>query len=72
VEVIEHWCGVRPASRDRRPILGVTAPGEAVLNGLGSRGVILAPWCARHLAEHLFDGEPLDPEVSVSRFTDVA
>ena len=27
---------------------------------------------ARHLIEHLFDGEPLDPEVSVARFGTVA
>jgi glycine oxidase len=71
-EVIDHWWGVRPAAIDRRPIMGVIAPGEAVLNGLGSRGVLLAPWCARHLIEHLFDGEPLDPEVSVARFGTVA
>ncbi|MCB0781357.1 MAG: FAD-binding oxidoreductase, partial [Flavobacteriales bacterium] len=38
-EVVDHWAGVRPASRDRRPILGRIAPHEAVLNGLGSRGV---------------------------------
>ena len=68
MEVVEHWWGVRPTTRDRRPLLGRTAPHEAVLNGLGSRGVLLAPWCAQHLAAHLFDGGALDPEVDVSRF----
>ena len=68
MEVEEHWWGVRPTTRDRRPLLGRTAPHEAVLNGLGSRGVLLAPWCAQHLAAHLFDGVALDPEVDVSRF----
>jgi glycine oxidase len=67
-EVLEQASGVRPTSRDRRPILGRTAPHEAVFNGLGSRGVLLAPWCARHLAAHLFDGAPLDPEVDAARF----
>lgn len=69
VEVLDHWCGVRPASKDRRPILGRTGPHEAVFNGLGSRGVILAPWCAQHLCDHLFEGLPLDPEVDPARFT---
>lgn len=68
VEVLEHWAGVRPASKDRRPILGRTAPHEAVLTGLGSRGALLAPWCATHLAEHLIDGKALDAEVDVARF----
>lgn len=65
--VEEQQVGVRPTSRDRRPLLGVTAPGQAVLNGLGSRGVLLAPWCAAHLADHLFNGAPLDAEVAWDR-----
>ncbi|MCW5899846.1 MAG: FAD-binding oxidoreductase [Flavobacteriales bacterium] len=68
-QVLDHWSGVRPTSRDRRPIMGRTSAHEAVLNGLGSRGVLLAPWCADHLAGHLLDGAPLDPEVDVVRFT---
>lgn len=68
VQVVEHWAGVRPASADRRPILGRITPRQVVLNGLGSRGVLLAPWCAAHLAAHLLDGLQLDPEVDVARF----
>jgi len=70
VEVLDHWCGVRPASKDRRPILGRIGAHEAVFNGLGSRGVVLAPWCAQHLCDHLMDGAAIDPEVSVARFAD--
>ncbi|MCB9168832.1 MAG: FAD-dependent oxidoreductase [Flavobacteriales bacterium] len=68
VEVLEHWAGVRPASRDRRPIMGRLDRHEAVFNGLGSRGVLLAPWCAQHLAAHLLDGSDLDAEVDLARF----
>jgi glycine/D-amino acid oxidase-like deaminating enzyme len=68
VEVLEHWAGVRPAARDRRPLLGRVAPNVAVLNGLGSRGVTLAPWCAEHLMGHLLDGAGLDPEADIARF----
>jgi len=68
VEVLDHWCGVRPASKDRRPVLGGIGPHELVFNGLGSRGVALAPWCAQHLCDHVFDGKALDEEVRVERF----
>ena len=68
VEVLEHWAGVRPAAKDRRPLLGRIGPHEAVLNGLGSRGALLAPWCATHLADHLLNGAQLDPEVDLARF----
>jgi len=67
-EVMDQWAGVRPTSADRRPIMGAIAPHEAVLNGLGARGVLLAPWCAAHLADHLFAGQSLDPEVDGARF----
>lgn len=71
VEVVEHRWGVRPASKDRRPILGPVVNGDRVvaMNGLGARGVLLAPWCADHLLDHLFAGQPLDPEVNPLRFT---
>jgi hypothetical protein len=42
---------------------------EALFNGLGSRGVLLAPWCSQHLADHLFRGMPLDAEVAQLRET---
>jgi glycine oxidase len=71
-DVVGQWTGVRPTSADRRPILGRIAAHEAVLNGLGSRGVLLAPWCAAHLADHLFAGQSLHPEVDVSRFVSLA
>jgi glycine/D-amino acid oxidase-like deaminating enzyme len=67
-EVVDHQAGVRPTAQDRRPILGSIGPHEAVFNGLGSRGVLLAPWCAAQLADHLFQGMPLDPAVDATRF----
>ncbi|MBL0129266.1 MAG: FAD-dependent oxidoreductase [Flavobacteriales bacterium] len=68
VQVLDHWAGVRPAAKDRRPILGRTGEHTMVFSGLGSRGALLAPWCADHLAAHILKGEPLDPEVDVARF----
>lgn len=68
VEVIDHWAGVRPAAKDRRPILGRTGTHEWLFTGLGSRGGLLAPWSAAHLVEHIIDGKPLDPDVDAGRF----
>lgn len=68
IEVVAQHAGVRPAARDRRPILGKVGAHEAVLNGLGARGVLLAPWCAGQLLGHLFDGAALAPEVDHARF----
>lgn len=69
VHVVEHHAGVRPASRDRRPLIGRISHDEAVINGLGSRGVLIAPWCAQHLLDHLLNGSPLDPAVLADRMT---
>ncbi len=66
-EVVDQWSGVRPTTSDRRPILGRVGTHEAVMNGLGSRGVLQAPWCAQQLAAHLFDHAALDPEVCHDR-----
>ena len=70
VQVLDHWAGVRPAASDRRPILGRIASHQAVFTGLGSRGGLLAPWCAAHLADHLLAGSALDPEVDLKRFNE--
>lgn len=68
VELVAAHAGVRPAARDRRPILGLTGPRTAMFNGLGARGVMQAPWCANHLLDHLFCGRPLDAEVDAGRY----
>lgn len=46
-----HDVGLRPVSRDRRPVVG-SLPGREgwfVLNGLGTRGVLIGPRWAQHL-----------------------
>lgn len=69
IDVVEHHAGVRPTTKDRRPLLGKLNAHQAVFNGLGSRGAMIAPWCAQHLIEHLFDERPIDPEVDLARFS---
>ncbi len=68
-EVIGHRAGIRPCTRDTRPYLGPHPElrGLFVCNGLGSKGALLAPWLARHLADHLISGTPLDSEIDCHR-----
>jgi glycine/D-amino acid oxidase-like deaminating enzyme len=48
-QVIDHQAGLRPASRDRHPYIGVHPKHRNlyVMNGLGSKGVIMAPWLGK-------------------------
>lgn len=68
--VVRQESGIRPTVPDRRPLLGTHPEHEnlAILNGLGSRGVLLAPLLARHLYEHLENGTALWPEIDIDRY----
>jgi len=70
IEVVDHRAAVRPAARSKRPYLGrhPKHSEHVILNGLGAKGTLWAPWAAGHLAAHLFDGEKLDPEVDIRRW----
>ena len=70
VQVIEQFAGIRPSSRDRRPIIGVHPehPHMAILNGLGTRGVMLAPGLAWLLANALEGDDCIPPVWNASRF----
>lgn len=67
--VIEHRAGVRPATRDRLPLLGrhPDRPTLVLFNGFGARGSLTIPWYAERLADHLFDGAALPAEVDLRR-----
>jgi glycine/D-amino acid oxidase-like deaminating enzyme len=69
-EVIEHLAGVRPTVKDRRPLVGThrTHKNIHLLNGLGTRGVMLGPFLAKSLLEFLENDIPLDNEISIERF----
>lgn len=68
--VVKHEAGIRPASRDRKPIIG-THPqfnNLHVINGLGTRGVMIAPSMALQLFQNIINQKPLDPEADLKRF----
>ncbi|AWV98154.1 NAD(P)/FAD-dependent oxidoreductase [Arcticibacterium luteifluviistationis] len=68
--IIAQSAGVRPAVDDRRPILGKhpKQPNIVIFNGLGTKGVSLAPYLSRQLAEHLIEGKEIDSESTIERF----
>ena len=70
-KVLSQLAAVRPTVRDRRPLLGRHPhhPQLAVFNGLGTKGASLAPYWAEQLVRYLLDGEMLDREVDVRRFS---
>jgi glycine/D-amino acid oxidase-like deaminating enzyme len=70
-EVRAQRAGVRPAVRDRKPLLGrhPEVPVLSIFNGFGSKGVMLAPRLAALLADHLENtGTELWPEVNIKRY----
>ncbi len=69
-EVIKQVSGIRPASRDRKPLAGQHPEHRALYccNGFGSRGVIIAPAIAKNLVSHIEDNATLDPETDIKRF----
>lgn len=69
-EIVDQNAGVRPTVTDRRPLVGVHPDFHqlALLNGLGTRGVMIAPSMALQLLEHLENGNVLDPEIDIKRF----
>ena len=69
-EIVDHVAGIRPTIVDRRPLLGVHPEHNqlAILNGLGTRGVMIAPLMAITLYRYLEHHVSLDNVVSIARF----
>ena len=69
-EIVGQRAGLRPTTHDRRPVLGLLPkyPQIGVFNGLGTKGVSLAPYFAHQFAEFLINGSEIEPEVQIERF----
>ena len=68
--IVQHQAGVRPSSGDRRPIIGPHPIHNNVFifNGLGTKGVMLAPYFAKKFVNFYLQKEALLADVNVSRF----
>ena len=70
-EIENQWAGIRPATIDRRPVLGSHPENKNlyVFNGLGTKGVMLAPYFAKEMLSFLsLDNYALHHEVKAERF----
>ena len=69
-EIVDQSAGIRPTVIDRRPMIGVHPEHKhlAILNGLGTRGVMLAPLMAKNLYGLLENDDHLENEISIDRF----
>jgi len=69
-EVVNQVAGIRPTTIDRRPFVGKHPEfnNVFVLNGLGTRGVMISPYVAEQLFNCIELESPLDPEIDINRF----
>lgn len=65
----QEW-GLRPTTPDRRPIMGrhPVHTRVYVFNGMGTKGVSLAPFFSEVLIRSIENGEPLNKEVDIERY----
>ena len=69
-EIIEHFAGVRPTVKDRKALIGTHFKYKNlhILNGMGTRGVMLAPTMAKILFESIEFGTAIEMSININRF----
>lgn len=70
-EVVNQVAGIRPTVKDRRPLVGKHSEYKNmyILNGLGTRGVMIGPYVAQQLYNYIENGIPLEQEIDIARFS---
>jgi glycine/D-amino acid oxidase-like deaminating enzyme len=66
--ITAHEAGVRPILRRSQPLIGLHPDGGHVFNGLGSKGTLYAPGCARRLAASCLAGTPIEADLDFQTF----
>jgi glycine oxidase len=68
--IVEQLAGIRPTVKGRRPFAGQHPEYKNVyiFNGLGTKGLLLSPYFAQQLQQHLLENLPLNSEIDVKRF----
>jgi glycine/D-amino acid oxidase-like deaminating enzyme len=67
--LLDTFVGVRPATQDRRPFIGMLSNQLGIFNGFGSKGVSLSPYFAHAFIQELNGIKELDFEVSIHRYS---
>ena len=67
IKVVDHRAAVRPVVSGRQPIAGVSRESSnvGIINGLGSKGSLLAPTVARLYADVITQGATMPPKYCV-------
>jgi len=70
-EIVDQLAGIRPTVKDRRPLVGQHPEHKNmfVLNGLGTRGVMVAPSVSFELYNYIENKTALDIEIDIERFS---
>jgi glycine/D-amino acid oxidase-like deaminating enzyme len=69
-KVLDHFAGIRPTVTDRRPVFGPSSlhPDIYTFNGLGTKGVVLAPLLAKEISQYFLNGTPVPEDYAIERF----
>ena len=69
-KIISQKAGVRPTVKDRRPLLGIHPENKNmyIFNGMGTKGLSLAPYFANYFIQQIENNLAIDREVSIERF----
>jgi len=67
---VAQRAGVRVTLPDKLPVAGrhPEDPRLGIVNGLGAKGALFAPWLARQWSGHLARGAAFDGAIEVRRF----
>ena len=70
-KVVDQVAGMRPTVIDRRPLIGQHEKYKQLymLNGLGTRGVMIAPYVAKKLFDFIENSVEIDSEINITRFS---
>ena len=69
-KIIEHKAQIRATVIDRKPLLGIHPLNNKlfILNGMGTRGVLMAPLLSQWLYEYIENQSKLPEAADVKRF----
>ena len=68
--ITNQIAGIRPSTADRKPLVGRHEQYKQlyILNGLGTRGILLAPYLSKCLIEYIYKDVLIDHEININRF----
>ncbi|MCB4799337.1 NAD(P)/FAD-dependent oxidoreductase [Neotamlana laminarinivorans] len=72
-KVVNQVAGMRPTVIDRRPLVGTHQKHKNlhILNGLGTRGVMIGPYAAQELFNSIENNVILNSEINIDRFLNI-